>query len=194
MNIHSTTSLLIIISSPVFIWFWCFQLLHHHAELVSLSFEWFVVFQSLQSSAVPLSIVDAERGQQLEHLLLHLTVVGVQCWKILNLYFNLNDYFYCYLQQAWLCSPCSPQYSPVQFLNPSSSLGFDCSWSFKILMVESFFSLHNWSFLKHQFTVTSHHHLFVSFLHLGLWQPLDLCWSLTLASWLIGHTGTINIT
>jgi len=56
------------------------------------------------------------------------------------------------------------------------------------------FSLHNWSFLKHQFTVTSHHHLFISFLHLGLWQPLDLCWSLTLASWLIDHIGTINIT
>lgn len=45
------------------------------------SLERLVVFQSLQGSAVSVGAVDAEGGEELEHLLLHLGVVRVQSYE-----------------------------------------------------------------------------------------------------------------
>lgn len=53
------------------------EFVHHHAEPIARGLEILIVVQCLQGPAVPLRIVHAEGGQQLEHLPLHLDVGGV---------------------------------------------------------------------------------------------------------------------
>lgn len=54
------------------------QLLHHHSEPVPARLEVLVVVEGLEGPGVPLGVVHAEGGEELEHLPLHLHRGGVQ--------------------------------------------------------------------------------------------------------------------